>query len=272
MFAATLPAVLVTGVPSLLAGLAALLWSTHPARHGAPWPRTFRSAGRAPPGWPGGSPPPPGHPPGHQPAHQPTRQGLLRLAAAAAVAASVWAFAPGRWGSVAAVVAALVVWRRSRAWEPSSERQRRLRLEAELPWVVDLLVSALRSGLGPVEALGRVEEVCSPDVRRELQVPLARLRLGVDPVSVWGELAGHPQLGRLGVALRRATESGAPIVDALTRLADDLRAARRAAVEVRVRRIEVRAAVPLGVCLLPAFVLLAVVPLVAGSAAQLLSR
>jgi Flp pilus assembly protein TadB len=206
--------------------------------------------------------------PGRESAHHE----LLRLAAAAAVAASVWAFAPGGWGSVAAGVAALVVWRRSRAWEPSSVRRRRLRIEAELPWVVDLLVTALRAGLGPVEALGRVEEVCTADVRGELQVPLARLRLGVDPVSVWGELAGHPQLGRLGVALRRATESGAPVVDALTRLADDLRAARRAAVEVRVRRIEVRAAVPLGACLLPAFVLLAVVPLVAGSAAHLLAR
>jgi len=173
---------------------------------------------------------------------------------------------------LAAAAAGVVVWRRSRAWEPSSVRRRRLRVEAELPWVVDLLVTALRAGLGPLEAFARVEAVCHPDVGRELQVPLARLRLGVDPVSVWGELAGHPELGRLGVALRRATESGAPIVDALTRLADDLRAARRAAVEVRVRRIEVRAAVPLGVCLLPAFVLLAVVPLVAGSAVHLLAR
>jgi Flp pilus assembly protein TadB len=196
---------------------------------------------------------------------------LVRLAAAVAAGAAVWAFTPGRWAAVASVLAALVVWRRSRAWEPSSVRRRRARVESELPWVVDLLVVALRAGLGPVEALGRVEEVCHPDVGGELRVPLARLRLGVDPVSVWGELAGHPELGRLGVALRRATESGASVVDALSRLADDLRGARRAAVEVRVRRIEVRAAVPLGVCLLPSFVLLAVVPLVAGSAARLLN-
>jgi len=188
-----------------------------------------------------------------------------------AVAGTVWTFAPGGWGATAAVVAAVVVWRRSSGWEPGSVRGRRLRVEAELPWVVDLLTAALRVGLGPVEALTRVVEVCPPDIRGELQVPLARLRLGVDPVTVWGELAGHAELGRLGVTLRRATESGAPVVDALGRLADDLRAARRAAVEVRVRRIEVRAAVPLGVCLLPAFVLLAVVPLVAGSVSRLLA-
>ena len=200
----------------------------------------------------------------------PGRQGLLRLAAVLAVGAAAWALVPGGWGLAAAAAASAVAWRRSRAWEPAAARRRRLRVEAELPWVVDLLTAALRVGLGPVEALGRVAAVCHPVVRQELQVPLARLRLGADPVSVWSELAGHPELGRLGVTLRRATESGAPVVEALARLTTDLRAGRRAAVEVRVRRIEVEAAVPLGVCLLPAFVLLAVVPLVAGSASRLL--
>jgi Flp pilus assembly protein TadB len=171
----------------------------------------------------------------------------------------------------AAGVAAAATWRRSRSWEPAAVRRRRLRLEAELPWLVDLLTAALGAGLGPVEALVRAAEVSSAEVRRELQVPLARLRLGVDPVSVWSELADHPAFAQLGASLRRATESGAPVVEALARLAQDLRASRRAAVEVRVRRIEVRAAVPLGACLLPAFVLLAVVPLVAGSVSRLLS-
>jgi Flp pilus assembly protein TadB len=254
--------ILAAVVPALLAACAALLATSRPAQHGLAPRRRDRPAGP--------SRDPTASPVARSPA--PTRnQGWLRLAAAVAVGTAVWAFAPGAWGAAAAAVAALVVWHRSRAWEPASVRRRRLRIEAELPWVVDLLSATLRTGMGPVEALTRVAEVCHPDVRVELDVPLARLRLGVDPVSVWAELTDHPELGRLGNALRRATESGAPVVDALARLADDLRAGRRAAVEVRVRRIEVRAAVPLGVCLLPAFVLLAVVPLVAGSAAQLLA-
>ena len=197
--------------------------------------------------------------------------GAVRLAAALAAAVTAWAFVPGLWGLLAAAVAAGTTWWRSRTWEPAAERRRRLRLEAELPWLVDLLTAALRAGLGPVEALRRVAEVSRPEVRQELLVPLARLGLGVDPVAVWSELATHPELGRLGVTLRRATESGAPVVDALARLGADLRAGQRAAVEVGVRRIEVRAALPLGACLLPAFVLLAVVPLVAGSASRLLA-
>jgi Flp pilus assembly protein TadB len=195
---------------------------------------------------------------------------LLRLAAAVAAGVTVWAFVPGGAGPVAAVGASVVTWWRSRRWEPASVRRRRRLLETELPWVVDLLTAALRAGLGPAEALTRVAEVCHADVAAALQVPLARLRLGADPVSVWSQLASHAELGRLGATLRRATESGAPVVDALVRLGEDLRSVRRAAVEERVRRIEVKAAVPLGACLLPAFVLLAVVPLVAGSASQLL--
>jgi Flp pilus assembly protein TadB len=254
--------VLPTVVPVVLAACAALLMTSRPARLG-PSSLPDRPVGRT------RDPTRPPDPRSRAPSHGP---GWLRLAAALAAGTAVWAFAPGRWGAAASVVAALVVWYRSRAWEPASVRRRRLRVEAELPWVVDLMSAALRTGLGPAEALTRVAQVCHPDVHGELEVPLARLRLGVDPVSVWADLAGHRELGRLGTTLRRATESGAPVVDALDRLAGDLRAGRRAAVEVRVRRIEVRAAVPLGVCLLPAFVLLAVVPLVAGSAAQLLAR
>jgi uncharacterized integral membrane protein len=47
-------------------------------------------------------------------------------------------------------------------------------------------------------------------------------------------------------------------------LADELRERARADVETRARSIEVKAAAPLGLCLLPAFVVLGVVPMVVG--------
>jgi Flp pilus assembly protein TadB len=131
--------------------------------------------------------------------------------------------------------------------------------------VVDLMVAALAAGADPAAALGDVSGAVGGATTEELAPWLARLRLGADPVSVWSELAGHPVLGRLGLTLQRSMDSGAPVVSALTRLADDLRSRRRAEVEARVRQVEVKAAVPLGVCLLPSFVLVGVVPLVAGS-------
>jgi hypothetical protein len=52
--------------------------------------------------------------------------------------------------------------------------------------------------------------------------------------------------------------------EAVHRLAEELRERARADVEERARSIEVKAAAPLGLCLLPAFVVLGVVPMVAG--------
>ena len=204
----------------------------------------------------------------------PTRRDprVLHLATALGAGVAVLLVVPGRIGAVAAAAVAAVVWTRSRHWESAAVRRRRTRVEADLPHVVDLMVAALSSGAAPDDALGRVAGVMAAPMSEELSGWVARLRLGADPVSVWAGMARDPQLGRLGVTLQRSAESGAPVVAALTRLAEDLRARRRADVETRVRQVEVRAAVPLGVCLLPSFVLVGVVPLVAGSALGLVAR
>jgi hypothetical protein len=58
----------------------------------------------------------------------------------------------------------------------------------------------------------------------------------------------------------------------MLRLADDQRRRSHAEVEARARAVGVKAALPLGVCLLPAFILVGVVPLVAGSVSVLVGR
>jgi Flp pilus assembly protein TadB len=190
--------------------------------------------------------------------------------AASGAAVAVLVLVPGGAGLLLAPAAGALVWWRSAHWEPSAARRHRAALVADLPHVVDLMVAALAAGAAPADALDRVARVSGPETAAELRVWLARLRLGADPVAVWTELARHPHLGRLGTALRRSSESGAPVGEALARLAHELRAVRRASVEGRVRQVEVKAALPLAACLLPAFVLVGVVPLVAGSVSGLL--
>ena len=97
-----------------------------------------------------------------------------------------------------------------------------------------------------------------------LAAVVPRLRLGADPADVWNTLAADPSLGPLGRTLARASETGASVVEAIDRLADELARDSRATVEDRARAVGVKAALPLGLCLLPAFVLLGIVPLVAG--------
>ncbi|GAA1940191.1 type II secretion system F family protein [Nocardioides marmoribigeumensis] len=189
--------------------------------------------------------------------------------AALAAGAGVLLVAPGPLGLVAAAVVALGVRRKVASAETRTARRRRVAVEQELPHVVDLLASLMVAGAAPEEALERVRRVVHPAMAEELRPWSERLRLGADPSTVWTELADDRLLGRLGACLRRATASGAPVADALDRLGADLRAATRAGTLERVRQVEVRATAPLAACLLPAFVLLGVVPLVAGTVGRL---
>lgn len=178
----------------------------------------------------------------------------------------------GRAGAVVGAVAGVAGWHWVRRLETPAARRRRERLEAGLPHVVDLLSSCLAAGQAPGTAVEQVAAAVDDPLREELTGVATRLRLGADPVTVWGELAGHPQLGRLGRCVLRAVDSGASVAGAMSRLAEDLRRDGRARVEGRARAVGVKAAVPLGLCMLPAFVLVGVVPLVAGSMSSLLGR
>ena len=164
-----------------------------------------------------------------------------------------------------AICAALVAGRVVSGLEPAAVRRRRAQLEHALPEVADLMATCLAAGASSVGALTSVAQVLEAPMRDELQSFVGRLDLGADPVAVWASMAGHPQLGPLGRALRRSAETGASVAAALNDLSLELRAQQRAVTEARARAVEVKASLPLGLCLLPAFVLVGIVPMVAGS-------
>jgi len=145
--------------------------------------------------------------------------------------------------------------------EPRGARRRREEVRRDLPHVVTLLAAALRSGQGPAEAIELVARALPGAASARLSTVAARLRLGGDAAAIWARLAEDPELGPLGRALGRSHRTGAPVVAAVEGLADELGAQARAEVEDRARAVGVRAAVPLGVCLLPSFLLLGIVPL-----------
>ena len=197
---------------------------------------------------------------------------LLRIAASAAVALVALFFIGGVPGIAGAAVAAAACWWATGRLEAPAARRRRERLAASVPQAVDLMAACLAAGLSPDAALHQVTAAVQPPLAEELGALSARLRVGVDPVTVWRELSGHPQLGGLGRTVSRAAESGSSVAEAMLRLAEDLRRDTRAQLEARARAVGVKAALPLGVCLLPAFVLVGVVPLVASSVSVLVGR
>ncbi len=193
--------------------------------------------------------------------------GLLRrhrLLCSALAGAGVAVVVGGPVGLVGAVVGAGAAWVAIGRSEPPSVRRAREQVRRDLPAVVTLVAAALRAGAAPGDA---VVLVCSalPGAAADRLAPVAAgVRLGVPLASVWADLVRDPELAPLGRTLARAHDTGAPVVAAVERLADDLARSARAAVEDQARSIGVKAAVPLGLCLLPAFVLIGIVPLVVG--------
>ncbi len=197
---------------------------------------------------------------------RPDRAVLLRLRPLLALVAGAggWAMCGGPVGPAAGAGCAVAVWVVLGRTEDPAVVRRRERLLEDLPTGVDLLGSCLDAGAAIESALVSVSRAVGGPVGEELRAVHHRLEVGVDPAQVWRSVAAHPQLGPLGRAVGRAHETGAPVGRAVHRLAEELRDQERAAVETRARSIEVKAAAPLGLCLLPAFVVLGVVPMVVG--------
>jgi Flp pilus assembly protein TadB len=194
----------------------------------------------------------------------PPRAGRWRPVLCLLAGTAAWLFLGGPAGLVAAPLAVAAAWIALSRSEPVAVRREREAIELELPHVVDLLSCALRSGASPPAALAAVVAACPGPTSQRLEGALARLRMGVDPWAVWGALAHDDVLAALGRTLARAETSGASVAEEVERLADDLERASLAAVEDRARAVGVKAAVPLGLCLLPAFLLIGIVPTVAG--------
>jgi Flp pilus assembly protein TadB len=191
---------------------------------------------------------------------------LLRLRPALALlgAAGGWAMVGGPAGWVVGCGCAVAVWIVLGRTEDPAVVRRREELVADLPTGVDLLGACLDAGAAPGSALVAVSRALGGAVGEEFLAIHHRLEVGVDPAQVWRSVAEHPQLAPLGRAVGRAHETGAPVGGAVHRLATELRERARAEVETRARSIEVKATAPLGLCLLPAFVVLGVVPMVVG--------
>lgn len=178
--------------------------------------------------------------------------------------AGVWSILGGMLGLGAGVVAAVGAWRVLGEAEGPRARSRRRELEETLPIAVHLLGACLETGAALVNALDAVAAAVRGPAGEELRAIRTRLVLGGDPVTVWREVGRAGALAPLGRRLARAHESGASVAAAVERLSADLRGGVRARAEAKARSVEVRAAAPLGVCLLPSFLLLGVVPMTAG--------
>ena len=148
-------------------------------------------------------------------------------------------------------------WRKRRAARRYDAVVRR-----HLPDVVELLAAAVDAGCTLTVAIPLLAPLSPEPFGAALEVVARRQRHGERLADALGALAdrlGEP-VEPVVAALAGCERNGLPLAPTLARLAADARHDRRRRAEAAARALPVRLSFPLVLCLLPAFVLLGIVP------------
>jgi pilus assembly protein TadC len=195
-----------------------------------------------------------------QQADNASRSAIWRSVALLLIGVSAAVFFGGFTGVVVGAVLAVALRRWLNSLPAASEVARQRDRQRELPVVVDLLAACLQVGAAPMRAAEAVAAVATSSLGSDLRRIAAALGIGASPEEAW-RLAAR-DLDPVASVMIRSARSGAPASHLLLRVAGDLRASSRVAALAEARRLGVRIAGPLGLCFLPAFLLIGVVPLV----------
>ncbi|MET8114473.1 type II secretion system F family protein [Streptomyces prasinus] len=184
-----------------------------------------------------------------------------------------WVLVGGLTGVLVGLAGAAGLWRwRLRQTAAGAhERERAVaRAVRQLPLAADLLAACITAGAGPVPAAQAVGEALGGPVGEALARGAAEVRLGGEPGAAWRRLAAVPEAAALARLLERADVSGLPMAAPVARLAAESRARWARAATARARRAAVLVTAPVGLCFLPAFVAVGVLPVVIGLAGGVL--
>lgn len=141
---------------------------------------------------------------------------------------------------------------------------------------LDVLAVCLAAGMAVSSAAAAAALSAPPPVARVLQRAADLLALGADPAVAWSPQPGlsggwgAPQTDALLRLARRSATSGAALADGVAELATRCREEAAHEAAAAAERAGVLIAGPLGVCFLPAFICLGIVPVVAGLADKVL--
>ncbi|SED77963.1 Type II secretion system (T2SS), protein F [Amycolatopsis tolypomycina] len=193
----------------------------------------------------------------------------LSYVAAAVGGVSAGVLIGGVAGAVAGAIVTATGWwairRTRRPRPPAVDIAAKLRLAGTL----DLLAACLHAGLPVPTALEAVAGTAPAAVRTALGSTAGLLVLGSRPDEAWASVRAVPGLDELAAAAIRTSRSGAAFATAATDLAARFRDDLATEAEERAERAGVALALPVGLCFLPAFFCLGVLPVVLGLAGRL---
>jgi Flp pilus assembly protein TadB len=176
----------------------------------------------------------------------------------------------GGWPGLALGGALAVLGPRGLAWLDAAN-SREDDISQHLPLALDLVGACLAGGGALSDTLTLVAKAVSGPCGSRLDRVASALLVGTPPYEAFRELGDSGAAGSAARALCRASEGGTPVAAAVSRVAQESRRAAALAARTRAKRAGVMAVGPLGLCFLPAFLLIGVVPVIAGMLGPLLS-
>ncbi len=182
-------------------------------------------------------------------------------AAPVGAALAVLLVVDGPVGMGAAAALGYFVHRRLKLAVTEPQRAAAARRALELPIAVEVLASCLSIGATQEQALDAVAQGLGGSLADDFSRAAGALRVGADVAEAWS-LVASADLRSLASVLSRAHATGAPVAPQLWMLAAQHREVARLVAMDAARTLGVRSTGPLGLCFLPAFVLIAIVPLV----------
>lgn len=133
--------------------------------------------------------------------------------------------------------------------------------------MMDLMAAMLAAGLSVDRSLDVLARSCSPPGSVALIAVKTALDLGASWEAAWAtapDRRSENAVSELGNALRFAGTTGAPSAAVVTAHAAQFRRRKNREAEQRAAALGVRLVVPLGLCSLPAFVCLGIIPILVG--------
>jgi Flp pilus assembly protein TadB len=138
-------------------------------------------------------------------------------------------------------------------------------LARQLPEFIDAIVLLLHSGASPAQALIAAPSWLEPPLHHIVNGVAQQIshgnRFSESVTALRGSIG--PSVFPLVEALLSVDRDGQSIANVLDRLSSESRVQRRRQLDADIRRLPVRLTIPLACCILPSFVLLGVVPMIA---------
>ena len=163
--------------------------------------------------------------------------------------------------SILAVILGIVFYNRQQKQTSAPD------FAAHVPELLDILLVLIRAGHGPAAAVSQLHHWAPDDLYKPLMQAHTQLVAGTRFAEVMKTLRNQlgPCVYPLCDILVSADRDGLPMTSVLDQLAYHSHLERRRLQDVTARQLPVRLLFPLTCCILPSFVLLAMVPLLVNS-------